>query len=55
MNGSESFSAYLRIQSGVVNWRFLDEYLMFWCLFEEGCIFLHLQPQNWLKVFLWEN
>ena len=39
MNGSESFSTYLRLQSGVVNWRFLDEYLMFWCLFEEGFIF----------------
>ena len=51
MNGSESFSVYLRIQSGVVNWRFLDEYLMFWFLFEEGCIFLHVKPKNWLNSF----
>ena len=49
MNGSESFSAYLRIQSGVVNWRFLDEYLMLWCLFEEGCKSLHVKPKDWLK------
>ena len=49
MTGSESFSAYLRLQSGVVNWRFLDEYLMFLCLFEEGFIFLH--PKTDLKSF----
>ena len=51
MNGSKSFSAYLRLQSGVVNWCFLDVLMFIWGR-------LHLsscKTQKLTKVFLWEK